>query len=213
MRIAASGDRDLDHPEAHRHRDLLVDAGDPDVGDRGDVLGLAEQHQRELHRVQPDVEQRATSERSREQPVVGIERRAEAERARDHANLTDAPLVDERAQVHIPRKEPGPHRLHEEAALRDGAVGHRDDLLLVDRERLLAEHVLAAVEEQQRVGAMTAVRRADVHDVDLVIRGQRFVRRWRRAIPCASPKRSADSCGTRRDRDHLGIGQPPAVRR
>ena len=73
------------------------------------------------------------------------------------------------------REEARPHRLHQEelALPRLGDELHR--LGGVHRERLLAQHVLARAQGEQRVLVVHRVRRADVDGVDLRIRHERLV--------------------------------------
>ena len=92
-----------------------------------------------------------------------------------------------------------------------GGGGHPRRLLVVDRERLLAEHVLSCTEVEQRVVAVAAVRRADVHDVDVVVVRQGFVR----AVAMRDLVLEGEAIGALLragpDRDDLGVGEPGRV--
>ena len=74
-------------------------------------------------------------------------------------------------------KEPRPHRLHQEQALRT-----RDGYQLlclggIHRECLLDEHRLAGTQREECIGMVHGVRSRDVHDVDVRIRHQFLVAR------------------------------------
>ena len=86
------------------------------------------------------------------------------------------PSFDELPKLHVGGKEAAPDRLHQEAVVRSRRVGHPRRLRVVEGERLLAEHVLAGIQVEQRVVTVAAVRGAHVHHVDVEVVGHCLVR-------------------------------------
>ena len=123
---------------------------------RDDRLRGAQEHLGERDRVDTQVEQQAVTQLG----VVGLGRRvhgvAHPEVRGHRAHLADRPVGHQLAQPGHGRAEPGPHRLHGEAA---GRAGRRDDLpgrRRGDRERLLHQDRLAGSQRSQ--GQRTVVR-------------------------------------------------------
>ena len=159
-------DRDGSAREFHRHDGVLVDARLADARHRRHRRRRAEHEVRQLHRVAPEVEERAAAERGIEQPVVGLHLGAEAEGALDAEDLADGLVVEQRPQGPVRGEETAPERLHREAPAPGGELGDARRFLLVDGERLLAEHVLARLERERHVGGVAGVGRRHVDDVD-----------------------------------------------
>ena len=133
-----------------QHRgDLLVDAGRPDVpvGDHG--VGPSECEEAQLHRIDAQVEERAATLREIEVAMRRVHRRAKTEVAFGEERLADSPGIQDVTERAVRRQEPRPHCLHDETVLI--ACRRRDLTRLrgVDRERLLAQDVLARGEVQQ----------------------------------------------------------------
>ena len=124
--------------------------------------------------------------------------------------LADAPVIEQVTQRSVGRKEARPHGFHEEALLRFGSRDHLVRLRRVERERLLAEHVLAGGEEQQRVGRMTRMRRGDVHGIDVGVVGERLV-----AAQRSRDVESSCECllHARADREPTAATVPPSISR
>ena len=90
----------------------------------------------------------------------------------DEAGFADHAVVEQFDELAVGRQEPRPHRLHQEQAAFACGVDHPTSLGGVQRERLLAEHVLARLQEHERVAFVARRRRGDVHDVDQRVRSQ-----------------------------------------
>ena len=89
-----------------------------------------------------------------------------------------------------------------------GRVGQGVRAERVERQRLLADHVLAGGERRFGEPSMQVVRRADVHDVHIG-RGHQRLRRIEGAL-CSQQRRSTLGSGRRRgcDTDELGAREP-----
>ena len=118
-------------------------------------------------RVDPEVEQRTAAELTGEVPVAPIHRPAEPEVGLDQQRLADATLADDVDQRAVDRKETAPDGLHEEEPAAPGLLRHPCRLTGVERERLLAQHVLAGPEEADGVDLVARVRRGHVDHVDI----------------------------------------------
>ena len=155
--------------------DDLVDVGlsQNAVGD--DALDRTEDQGAQLHRIDPEVEQGAPAERRGEVPVVGVDGPAEPEVGLDQEGVADPPLADDLDQRPVGRQEPAPDRLHEEQPPAAGLLCHPCRLPGVERERLLAQDVLARTEEVERVLLMARVGCGDVDHIDVGVGRERFV--------------------------------------
>ena len=105
-------------------------------------------------------------------PVVGIHRPPESEVGLDQQGLADATLADDVDQGAVGRKEPAPDGLHQEQPPAPGLLRHPCRLAGVERERLLAQDVLARPEEADGVDLVARVRGGDVDHVDVGIGGE-----------------------------------------
>ena len=129
---------------------MLVDAGAADDALDGDGVGRAEHERAQLQRVDAEVQHRPAAQAEVEQPVVRVDRHAEAEVGLDDERRRRG--VRRRADhaADVGGQEPAPHRLHQEqpVAPRRSTIrrpGSRQ------RQRLLAQHVLARIEGGERV--------------------------------------------------------------
>ncbi len=156
-------------------RDLLVDPGlaDPALADDG--VGASEHEEAELHGVDAEVEERAAALGEVEMTARGIDRAAKAEVRLDQQRFADLARAEDVAQRAVRREETRPHRLHDEAVPGTRRVDHVLRLRGVQRERLLAQHVLARFHGEDRVGRVARMRRRDVDRVDVGIRHQILV--------------------------------------
>ncbi len=133
----------------------------------------------EVRVVHVEVEQRATRHLTVRKPSWRHGRDATERGAHDPAVPS---FVDGLLQPLPLRPEPHAHRRHEQAlrarrGLRNARRRHR-----IERERLLAEDVLAGLERGDRQRFMRGRRHADVHDVHVRMANQRLkVRRSRDA--------------------------------
>ncbi len=155
--------------------DVFVDSGGADVTARDDRFHRSEHELAEVDRVDAEIEQCATALREVEVAMGGDHLGTPTKARLDEERLADARVIEQVTQRSVGRKEARPHGFHEEALLRFGSRDHLVRLRRVERERLLAEHVLAGGEEQQRVGRMTRMRRGDVHGIDVGVVGERLV--------------------------------------
>ena len=160
----------------------------PTTPSADDALDRPEDQRAQLNGVDPEVEQRTAAELGGEVPVLGIHRPAEPEVGLDQEGLADATLADDLDQRAVGRKEPAPDGLHEEQPPAAGLLRHACRLPGVERERLLAQDVLAGPEEADGVRLVPRVRRGDVDDVDVGI-GRRARRSRRTGSGCRSGRR------------------------
>ena len=177
-------------------------------------LGLAEQQVGEGQRVDPHVEQRAGAERRVEHPVVGAGVDDEAELGVQVAGRAELTRAEPRAQLADHRVAGGPHRLHQEPVrARRASANSSSASAASQRDRLLAEHVLAGLEAEPGVLEVEGVRRGDVDDVDGRVGDQLLVGAVRRgATPCSAANAAALARAERRaDRGELGAGHQREV--
>ena len=114
--------------------------------------------------------------------------------------VPNSPARQPRAQLPDHRVAGRPHRLHQEPVVLAGQPDHLLGVGRVERERLLAEHVLAGLEAQPGVVEVEGVRRRDVDDVDVRVRHQLLVGAVRRArTPRRTPARRPGRCSRRRE--------------
>ena len=137
--------------------------------------GGSEDERRQLQRVDAEVEQGAAAPGRVEEAVGGVDGHAEAEVGLDEQRLTDATVQQQLPQRDVGGEEPAPDGLHEEALGQVGAGRHAQHLGLGHGQRLLAQHVLAVVEEEAGVVGVAGLRGGDVDDVDVVVVGQGLV--------------------------------------
>ena len=108
-------------------------------------------------------------------PVLGIHRPPEPEVGLHQERLADATLADDVDQCPVGREEPAPDRLHEEQPPAPGLLRHPRRLPGVERERLLAQDVLARPGGRRWCPPRGAVGRGHVDHVDVGIGGERVV--------------------------------------
>jgi hypothetical protein len=193
---------------AEQDRGRRVDAGEGGIGERHDPVRRAEHHRGERDRIDPEVEQRAPAQLGREQAEVAVLGEPLPVIGAHGGDLAQRALREQPPDLHDPRQEAGPHRLHEEQAL---GAGGGDQLLRlggVHRERLLDQHRLARAQREQRVRVVHRVRRADVDGVDLRVGDERLVAR----VPVGHAEALAELLRgllpPRADRHHgAGVGQ------
>ena len=194
VQVMLDPDGRLDHAQPslgvmQQRGDHLVDAGLAHHAIGHDALDRAQDERAELDGVDPEVEQRAATELTGEVPVVGIHRSPEPEVGLDQQRLADATRADDVDQGAVGRKEPAPDGLHQEEPPAPGLLRHPRRLAGVERERLLAQDVLARPQEADGVDLVAGVRRGDVDHVDIGIGGE-----------CARSRRSESGCRTGRRR-------------
>ena len=118
-----------------------VDAGARQRTDGPDAVRGSEDHRVQLHRVDPEVEQRPAAKLRAQEAVTGGYGLTVVG---DHEpDLAEDPVVHERADHRRLRQVPAPHPLHHQHA---GFATRCDQLLRlrpVHRQRLLDQHVLA----------------------------------------------------------------------
>ena len=135
----------------------------------------------------------------------GVSRHDVSEVGLDEAGFADHIVVEQFDQLAVRRKEPRPHRLHQEQTAVTCRVDHPTSLSSVQRERLLAQHVLARLQEHERVVFVARLRSGDVHDVDQRIRSQLLI-----AAVCVRNVETLGECSrpidrSRPDRDQMGV--------
>ncbi len=158
---------DRPSPYVEQHRGLRVDAGREQRPGRRHRGRRTEQHLRERHHVDAEVEQGAATLGEVEQPVRGVVRGGHAQVGLDRAHLTDRAVVHQLAQRDDRRLEAGPHRLHREDA---GLPREVDDLGGPGGgrgERLLDQQGLAGAQRRDGDGVVLRVRRRQVDHVDV----------------------------------------------
>ena len=131
--------------------------------------GAPEHERAELHRIDAQVEQRTAALFEVEVPVGRDHRAAPAEVRFHQERLANPSLAEDVSQRVVRRQEARPHRLHDEATRVGGSSDDLVGLHGVERERLLAEHVLARSQEEHRIGGVTGGGRRDVDGVDVGI--------------------------------------------
>ena len=154
----AHPDGGLDHAQpssmvAQHRGDHLVDAGLADDPVRHHVLGRPQHERAQLEGVDAQVEQAASTEGEVEETMLGVERPPEPEVRLDQQRLTDAVLPDDLDERTVGREEAAPDRLHQEQPPAPCLLDHRGGLARVEREGLLAQHVLPGTQEAQGVGS------------------------------------------------------------
>lgn len=85
------------------------------------------------------------------------------------------PVLDHFPDLDAQREEPRPDRFHQEQLLFPGRLHQFLRLRRIDREGLLAQHVLARQEAQHGVLVMVGMRGGDVDDVDVWVFDEVFV--------------------------------------
>jgi hypothetical protein len=175
------------------------------------ALGRAEDHRGQRDRVDPDIQQRAATQRGIEQAALRVEAGAKAKINLDHAHFADCLGRQQLAQPNHVRQKARPHRLHQKHAARPCGRDHRLGLASIDRERLLAQHRLAGFQAHERVIVMQRVRSRHIDRVDIGVTRQRRVA----AMPARRAKSLAKRLGrlsrARPNRRQIGIvelGQP-----
>ena len=156
------------------------------------------QHQvREGQHVDPHVEEGPAAELGVEQPARRRLLHHEAKVGVHLLGRSEAARLDPVADHPDDRVAGHPHGLHQEAAGSIRGLHHGFGLREVERQRLLAQHVLARVEGHPRVVEVEGVRGGDVHDVDLGVLDECFVRRVgpdRGPVADSAANALADSC-------------------
>ena len=135
----------------------------------------------------------------------GISRHDVPEVGLDEAGFADHTIVEQLDELAVGRQEPRPHRLHQEQAAIACGVDHPTTLRSVQRERLLAQHVLARLQEHERVAFVARLRSSYVHDVDQRVSRQLLIAamRVRHVEPLGECSRPIDR--SRPDRHEFGI--------
>ncbi len=126
----------------------------------------------ERHRVDPEVQQRPAAQRGVAQAVLGPEGAREAEVGLHRADLTDRAVPHQLGDPADQRVAVRPHGLHQEQPALPGQSGQLPRLTRVERERLLAQDVLAGLQGEPGRLPVRRVRGCDVHDVDGVVRDE-----------------------------------------
>ena len=185
--------------------DVLVDAERSDEAGGGDARRCAEDQRRQLHRVHAEVEQPASATSRIPQPMVGVSGHDVSEVGLDEAGFADHTVVEQLDELAVGRQEPRPHRLHQEQTAIACGVDHPTPLRGVQGERLLAQHVLARLQEHERVAFVARLRSGDVHDVDQRVSCQILIAavRVRHVEPLGECSRPVDR--SRPDRHEVGV--------
>ena len=153
----------------------LVDTALTDVALGHDPVRGPEHQGAELDRVDAEVQHAPSAEGEVEEAVRRIERRPEAEVGLDQDRVADAALLEHPGEGLVRREEAGPDRLHQEQPTGAGGVDHLSTLCGVERERLLAQDVLARLEEEKGVVHVAGLGSRDVDDVDVRVGGEVLV--------------------------------------
>ena len=193
-------------------RDVEVDAGVREHRGGGQLLGLAEEQVREGQRVDAHVEQRARAElRGRaagrragvdDEAELGVQVARGAERALAESVAATARTTGWHA-VHIASISSRSRR----SASANSCSASRG----AQRDRLLAEHVLAGLEGGGDVLDVQRVRRRDVDRVDGLVGEQLLVRAVRRREAVLLRERRGSCLRARADRGELGVRHQPEV--
>jgi hypothetical protein len=145
--------------------------------DRGDGDVVIEKRRGQSDRIDPQVEQRAATER----PVIkamfgvgGIE--SEPVIGEDGDDLSDRARVDNLAKLAHVRQESRPHGLHDEDAVTLGQFEQLFRLPCVQGEGLLDEDGLACTNGELGHTSVLAVRHSNVYVVDIRVGNEFFVR-------------------------------------
>ncbi len=173
---------------------------------------LAQQQLREGHRIDPEVQQGAAAQRGIAQPVLGAEVTREAEVGLYGADLADRPVPHQFRHPPDDRVAVRPHGLHQEEAAVPGELHQLPGLALVDRERLLAQHVLPGLQGEGRRLPVRGVRCGHVHHVDVLVGDERRPVPVRPRYPEPLRERLRRGVRTGGHGHHLRIGHRLQVR-
>jgi DNA-binding CsgD family transcriptional regulator len=174
---------------AQQHRLLHIDSALVPDAVRDDGLRGTQQHLGERDRVDTQVEQQAVTPLGAVALSGRVHGAARTEVRGHRAHLTDRAVGDQLPQPGHGRAEPGPHRLHGEAA---GRACRRDDLpgrRRGDGERLLHQDRLARGERGQGQRAVLRMRGGQVDHVHIRVVEQCPVGAVRRRNPPSAGQR------------------------
>ena len=158
-----------------KHTGLLIDTGRRVEDLRGDFLRAgAHEPAYEGQRVDADVEHRAAREIAVEESVLHVVGLVTAEVHRDEAQRAEVTALDALAQRAVDWHVVDRLRLREHDMMLHRELDGLFELVVVERDGLLAEHMLARGQSLAQVLDMRVVRRRDIDDVDIRVRKHIF---------------------------------------
>ena len=177
----------------------------PAAADRGRG---AEHEGAELHRVDAEIERCSATHMARANNRCSAATGARNPKSASTSSGRPRPPSSSRPATHPGgRKEAAPHGLHEEPLAAAGGDRHGFGPGQVDRERLLAEHVLAGLEGRHGHLVVEAVGDGDVDRVDIVVGEQLPVRTPR----CAARWPVAKAWARSWSREATATSRPPSA--
>ncbi|CDN42375.1 hypothetical protein BN871_BF_00250 [Paenibacillus sp. P22] len=156
-----------------QERESLVYARFPDLDRALNPRGLhSENEGSKRNRVYAGIQQRASAKLLVQQPALRVPARVESEFGLEQLDLSDSAVGQPLPDGGDRRQEAGPHGLHDEKPFACRRSLDLPRFVRIHRERLLAQHMLAARQAFQHILLVHGMNRSDVDDVDFRIGGQ-----------------------------------------